>query len=44
MSMLAHPQQITGTADLQVTHGDLETTAQIREFLDRRQPFLRYFF
>ena len=43
VAMLAHPQQIPGPTDLQVSHGNFETAAQICEFLDRRQPFLRYF-
>ena len=41
MAMLAHPQQITGTADLKVTHRDLDSGTQLREFPDRLKTFFR---
>ena len=38
MAVLANPQQIAGSPDLQIPHGYLETAAQIRKFLYGGQP------
>ena len=42
MSMLLCSQQISCTAELQITHGDLEAASQICELPDRRKPLLRH--
>ena len=42
MPMLADPQKVPCPADLQITHGNLEAAAQIREFPDGCQPLLRH--
>ena len=44
MPMLHLPQQVAGTSDLQILHGDLKAAAQIGKFLDRFQPLLCHFF
>ena len=43
MPVLLRTEQIACTADLQVTHGDLEPTTQIRELTDGSESFLRNF-
>ena len=36
-------KQITGSADLQVPHGDFESRSEFREFADGGKPFFRHF-
>ena len=43
MPVLTFSEQISGTADLKVSHRDLKARAKICEFPDRRQPLLRNF-
>ena len=43
VSVLLGTEQITGAADLQVAHGNLETCAQFGEFHDRPQTFFGNF-
>ena len=42
--MLYSAQKVSRATDLQILHGDLESTAKLRKFLDRLQAFLRHFF
>src|SRR5690554_1649069 len=42
-SALLSAQKVSGTADVQVAHGDVQTTSQVAELGDGPQPFLRFF-
>ena len=43
MAVLLCPEEIAGTTDLKITHGDLEATAKIGKFPDRMETFFRHF-
>ena len=36
-------QQVSGSPDFQISHGDLKTASQLREFPDGSQTFLCHF-
>ena len=44
MTMLLLAQQIPGSPDFKIFHGNLEPASQIGKFPDGRQPFLCHFF
>ena len=39
ITMLLSPEKISGTADLQIPHGDFEAASELGEFTDRIQSF-----
>ena len=41
MTVLFRAQKISGTAQLQITHRNLDTTSQLRKFTDRLHTFFR---
>ena len=43
MTGLLRTQQVAGTPDLQIPHGDLKPAAQLRKFTDGGQTLLRHF-
>ena len=44
MPRLLRAQQISGTADLKVTHRNFKAASHLRKFTNRMKTFLRYFF